>query len=461
MSIKANPLSMADPVGRKFFWKKGMFRGIYPGYTDQIKELFDIGLIARLEEENLIPKTTITNHQLDDFELILEQEKIHPVIYPYEWSFNMLKDAALTTIRVNEIVKEFGYETKDSHPSNIMFHGTIPKFVDLGSLQKIKPGQIRWSGETEFVHYFINPLRLAVISDFSITNAILRNDIHLSNFTFAPLLNPINRILGVKFTKKLIVAKEKYKSIGYTDKDGVVAKLSPAIVNILFSLKNSGLLPYIKTNFSLLKRKINKLKTPDIKSQWGTYHDNIDLTPRFKRISEIVKSLNIKTIFEIAANQGFFSKHLLETNDLDWIVATDYDAKAVDKMYLQNKGNPKFNIALMNLMYPATTSISLKLKDRFRADLVIALAVTHHLVLTQGYSIDIVIERASKFSSKYIIIEFMPLGLYSEGYEPPVPEWYNIEWFKTALSANHKILIEEHVEKNRIVFLAEKSKTNE
>ena len=456
MSIKANPLSMGDPVGRKFFWKEGMYRGIYPGYANKVKELFDIGLISKLEQENLIPKTTISKEQLDGFEMILEQEKIHPVVYPYEWSFEMFKDAALTTLKVNKILMEFGYETKDAHPSNIMFQGTTPKFIDIGSIQKMNPGQMRWTAHSQFIHSFLEPLKVGAISDFSVTNTLLRNEVGVESYSYLTLLHPINRLLGIKTAKKIQVAKEKYLSLGVSDKENITTNIPSVIVNTFLGLKKYNLLPFIKTNLSLLERKVRKITRSKVKTVWGNYHDNFELTPRFKRLAEIINSVHVKSIFEVAANQGFFSKYLLEHMDLDWIVATDYDSKAVDTMYKENKGNKKFFVAFLNLMFPAKNSLSLKLKYRYKADIVLALAVTHHLILTQGYQFDIIIDKLSKYTNKYLLIEFMPLGLYSIGYEPKVPEWYTKDWYRSELEKRYSVIIEEQVEKNRIVFLCEK-----
>ena len=58
---------------------------------DNLLYLFDSGAIDELIKANLIPHTKISDIQLEGFNLVVEHEKIEVVIYPTEWSFNMLK----------------------------------------------------------------------------------------------------------------------------------------------------------------------------------------------------------------------------------------------------------------------------------------------------------------------------------------------------------------------------------
>ena len=70
-------------------------------------------------------------------------------------------------------------------------------------------------------------------------------------------------------------------------------------------------------------------------------------------------------------------------------------------------------------------------KERFRSDIACCLATTHHLLLTQGYSIDKIFETIRTYANKYVFIEFMPKGLYSKKYgSQKAPDWYTTEWFR-------------------------------
>src|SRR5688572_10937907 len=111
--IKWSALSVADDIGRVFIWKDNIYRGIYEKKIGQIKKLLNCGLLDELVKEKLVPETTITDYTADGFGLILQHTRVQTLTYPYEWSFEMLKDSALTVLRANLISKKYGYQTKD------------------------------------------------------------------------------------------------------------------------------------------------------------------------------------------------------------------------------------------------------------------------------------------------------------------------------------------------------------
>lgn len=100
----------------------------------------------------------------------------------------------------------------------------------------------------------------------------------------------------------------------------------------------------------------------------------------------------------------------------------------------------------------------------FKSDIVVALAITHHLLLTQGFKIDEIFHKINLFSNKYVYIEFMPLGLWGGNIniKPNVPSWYTKEYFEEKFK-NHftllkKVTLESHMikgkkEAHRILFV--------
>jgi hypothetical protein len=98
------------------------------------------------------------------------------------------------------------------------------------------------------------------------------------------------------------------------------------------------------------------------------------------------------------------------------------------------------------------------LEQRFGSEAVVALAITHHLLLGQNLAIEHVLKIIAAFSRRYVFIEFMPKGLYNGRFAPPVPAWYSLDWFRNALQAEIDILLEEKLEENRILFVGELKK---
>jgi hypothetical protein len=59
----------------------------------------------------------------------LEPEVIPFISYPYEWSFNQLKDAALVTLQIQKMALKYGMCLKDASAYNIQFRNGKPILI--------------------------------------------------------------------------------------------------------------------------------------------------------------------------------------------------------------------------------------------------------------------------------------------------------------------------------------------
>jgi hypothetical protein len=91
--------------------------------------------------------------------------------------------------------------------------------------------------------------------------------------------------------------------------------------------------------------------------------------------------------------------------------------------------------------------------ERFKSDVAIALALTHHLLLSQGYDIDDILKNVSAYARKYVFVEFMPLGLWVTGQKPNVPDWYTPDWFRQSFVKFFDLILEEKLRVNNILFV--------
>jgi hypothetical protein len=61
-----------------------------------------------------------------------------------------------------------------------------------------------------------------------------------------------------------------------------------------------------------------------------------------------------------------------------------------------------------------------------------------------------------RFSSEYVFIEFMPLGLWNGKSSPAVPDWYTMEWFTKNFEAFFELIEMTEIEQNRVLFIGRK-----
>lgn len=157
--LEKSKLSIVDDIGTVYIGDKYIYRAINTTYIPHVKELLESGLIQELTLNGLFPKTEISNQHIDGYELVLQHEKISRVIYPFEWSPEMLRKAALCVLDVNECANKYGYELKDAHPFNVIFKYNKPLYIDFGSIVKQRY-EDSWRAKKEFINCYINHLLL-------------------------------------------------------------------------------------------------------------------------------------------------------------------------------------------------------------------------------------------------------------------------------------------------------------
>lgn len=456
-----------DELGKVFSWHGRIFRAIYPQSVAYVKELLSCGLIDELIEKKLFPQTTLSPYTFDEFELILEHEKIDPVLYPSSWSFDMLKDAGICVLEVNMIARKYGYQTIDSHGFNVLFKETQPMFIDLGSFVKNNENPKGWLAYEQFLRYYYFPLRVFQSGNIYLGRAVMSQGKkfmpHSSylqyRFSLLRLLNP--RLLDL-FYENI----HKYKAFSHYSLQEVTQRAPQKLKGLLVYLKTKKIAPFQNVNLSKLKRKIQKTKLSVADSQWGDYHDQfftkngkLSATPRFERIAELVKDLPVSNGLEVGGNQGFFSEFLLQNTSIKKMTCSDYDEIAVNKMYnrLKNKDLP-ITPSILDVVSPLVLNYGPSLYQRYKSDVIFALALTHHIILTQKIPLNKLFQQFSKFSNRYVVTEFMPQGLYGPNakhkYIPP--DWYTLEWFKEEFEKEYTLLHLEQLEENRVLLIGEK-----
>ena len=460
--IEFSTLSIIDDYGKVFFWKNRIFRAIYEDAVGKVIDIFSSGLINELVDNNLFPRSWITDYQLEGYGFVIEHEKIVTVSYPYEWSFSMLKDAAIVVLKINIIAQKYGYQTKDCHGFNIVFDGVNPKYVDLGSFFKIEDKSNGWIAYEEFLRFYYYPLSIWSHGNSYIARRMLLGGTAMSHEDFVLYKNPFYRLLNRNFLEKIINFYFRRKHVLGISSVKRLNKYPCGFGYLIIYFVNKILFPLLKVNLLLLQKKTQKLSIKHYRTTWGEYHDQfqknngIDSTQRFDRIINIIKGYKIETVTELAGNQGVFSILLLQQTKVKHVICSDADENAVEKMYLiAKKSNIKLTPVLLNFILPIFAHNRRPPDERLKSDIAIALAITHHLILTARLPIDIIFKSIMVYSKKYVCIEYMPLGLYDNKYSRPIPTWYTKDWFRDHFKKYFDIILEEKIEENRVLFFGE------
>ena len=438
--------SSADETGQVFVYKDKLLRGIWPSQVEHVRNLFKSKIMDALIQEKLIVEMKITSYQTAKFPLIIESKRIFPVTFAMEWSFDMLKDAALLLLRLESCLNQYGYTLKDWHADNIVFSEGEPVFVDLGSIVPFSGAPNRF-GNTYYCKWVL-PIAMMTHSD-----AIAR--IILLASTYIDANNVIRLYYG----------------------SGCIGKALANCWRVHFYLERAYF--YRKLAGKYYEWKISSCKAP-AKSTWSNYQNKdypMDIFQlcnqekksyphgfeRFEKVVDVIKELPIDSVLEFGGNAGFLCMILSRFLKIKNYISTDYDAYAVNMLYNVIK-KYKSQYPFLSKITPAVVDFTLVYKrsyqmpdfeERWKADLVLAMALTHHLLLSQYLNIDAMFERLARCTNRYLLIEFMPLGLWDGENAPELPSWYTLLWFQSHMEKLFTVLLVQQMEKNRIMLLGE------
>lgn len=466
-SIMSSPLKIKnldtvdfsiDQMCTLYFYENRIFRGVNDNYISQVKDMFECGLISELIDKKLFVNTWISDVEIEGYKLVLEHERIEYWNYPYEWSFSMLHNAANVVLDVNELAFKHGYEIFDSHAYNVVFVMNKPVYVDFGSfIKKDDRNKNSWAGFSNFYNSFYIPLFLYKKGYADVPNNIFLyngfyndKDLFKLRYPYASLFGKSisNLFYHATFSKRRL-ASARYSRV--IDKYGRHKHFSK-LIRFKKAFQNSYSTKYARK----LIAKVNK---SSFDSYWKDYHDDKDPKndTRFLRIKEIVKKhmADATSAVELASNQGKFANFLINNTHLSTMISTDYDKNALDQNFKNNSSKDNFLTLVHDFVRPNQRQNTSSFAHRIQGDVVIALAVTHHLILTQDVSLDHIFDTLENLSKKYIIVEFMPLGLYFGDMNniPKTPDYYSLDWFDGAFRERFDYILDEELAINRHVFV--------
>jgi hypothetical protein len=443
-------LSGADPGAVLYSDGQRYLRGA----GEDARELLASGLLDALAQAGLFPATRVLSGEVPEplrgHFLVLEHEAIGPLSYPREWSFAMVKAAALAFLDVAEAALARGYTLKDAHLFNFVFRGMRPIWVDAGSFVPVGrlPAPVPW--QDEFVRGVLVPLEMWAAGAAWLGRAAIRHPASLMG---------VEDVAAYRWPSlRWRFAAQARRMLGYAAVAGSIGEDSTRarLFRALFASTPQATL-------RKLRRRVTRLKPPPSPA-WDAYQDEyldaqggIALPPRFERIATLVGSHAPRSVIELGGNSGVLSQALAARYPKMRVLCTDVDPAPLDRMF-ERKGAaalPNLSAAVLDFMVPEYTPAEIAPERRFASECVLALALTHHLLLSQGYSYDAVIDGIARYASRLAFVEFMPLGLHDGVSAPPLPAWYGLDAFRAAFERQFEVLGVQPLEENRVLLIGQ------
>ena len=410
--MKHHPSSFRDPSSFIFTRDNMLIRQINTQYQADYEQLMNSGLYKKLTEQSLLISHTASDIPAPDPQTaykIIAPEPVSFISYPYEWCFNQLKDAALTTLSIQKLAIAKGMSLKDASAYNIQFHKGKPVFIDTCSFEKYQPS-LPWAAYRQFCRHFLCPLALSVYLDSRLNN-LLR--VHIDGIpidlasTLLPLITRFN--IGL-LTHIHLHAKSDQAFSGKKINTKKLKMTRTALEGILNNLVST----------------IKHLKLKPQKTEWATYYNdtnysNSGTAHKKKIVAEMLRSLAPKTVWDLGANTGVFS-NIAAATGIETI-AFDNDPSALEQHYRSCRTQFLTNVLplWLDLANPSPAigwqnQERMSLIDRGPADTVMVLAMLHHLAIGNNVPFEKIAEFLSSVA-KSLIIEFIPKeDLEKEGY---------------------------------------------
>jgi len=155
---KKHSSSFRDPSGYIYTDEGIIKRVINPIYFKQYRSLTETGFFDSLFKNNLLIKHKELSKSKNA--IIIQPENIPFITYPYEWSFNQYKEAALLTLKLQKFSLESNFSLKDATAFNVTFHKGKAIFIDTLSFDFYEENT-PWRAYKQFIEHFLAPLLLA------------------------------------------------------------------------------------------------------------------------------------------------------------------------------------------------------------------------------------------------------------------------------------------------------------
>lgn len=394
--------SFRDPSGFIFYNKGTLLRQINLSYKDDFDHFLSSGLYqALLKDEFIIAHEEVVEGvaMREGGYKIIKPELAPFISYPCEWSFSQLKDAALLTLKIQKKALDFNMFLKDASAYNIQFKNGKPVFIDTLSFEKYKEGE-PWIAYKQFCQHFLAPLALMSYLDVRL-GQLFRIYIDGIPLDLASSLLPLKTrfVFSLLSHIHLHAKTQKY----FSDK----------IVKNNFFLSRQRMLALIDN----IEHAVKGLKWEAKNTEWADYYDRTNYSVRGfenkkETVSEFIDIIKPRIVWDLGANNGLFSR-IASKNEI-FTVSLDVDPAAVEQNYLLSLAKKdKLLLPLVLDLFNPTPSMGwghrerMSFVERGPADVVFALALVHHLAISNNLPFSVIAEFFSRIGDS-LIIEFVP-----------------------------------------------------
>ena len=453
--------SFRDPSGRLLFVNGRVLRLVHSGAAAQLQRFLDTQLARDLTASGRLVSSAPLDHSPPEFrkqglpiefshrsngQLLIEHECIALQSFPFEWPPEMLFEAGVLTLDLAEAALSVNYSLKDATPYNILFSGTRAVFVDLLSFEERDPHDPTWLPLNQFLQTFLLPLLVNRYYGLKLDQLFISNRDGIEPAQVSKLASPLQKLSPLFFS---LVTAAQWLTRKEPKRDDRIYQPK--------RLDNPEKARFIlEQQLKRLRRLLLKVEpTSNKNSAWTQYMSERFVSSDYLQRKEdsvraMLKVSAPSRVLDVGCNTGYFSALTAKAGAK--VVAIDQDPEVVGAVWRRavieqldilplvvNLGRPTPAIGWRNEECPSFLE-----RTRGQFDLVLMLAVLHHLLIVEQIPLSSILELTAELTTNYLLIEFVDpadgvfqhlvrrrgelfAGLTRESFETEARRWFRIE----------------------------------
>jgi SAM-dependent methyltransferase len=420
MTAAAPRSTFRDPAGSLRLEDSVAVRTIHPDARVSVLEFLDSPFCRRLQERGDLIAATIQEAPGSPAGLRLLHPRIPIPTYPWEWTPSQWAAAANLTLTLGEEALAEGWILKDATPHNILFVGSRPILVDILSFERRDPASSVWLAYGQYVRTFLLPLVMNRLLHWPLTLSLFKRDGFEPLDLYRALTWPQRLSRAALWPITLPAWLEKKQAAAAPLPKPATAKDPELALHLL------------RKTMRDLRRRTQRAVPPASASEWSEYTGSLThYTPeqvdrKNAWLSEQLAHIRPARVLDVGANTGEYS--LLAASFGAQVVALERDEAAAERLFQTTVSHAHNARLAPTIQTPQTiqtihadlarptpavgwdnsesTALLPRLEGQF--DLVLMLAVIHHLLLLEQIPLPDILALARRLTSRFLVVEWVP-----------------------------------------------------
>jgi SAM-dependent methyltransferase len=312
----------------------------------------------------------------------------------------MLREAALLQLELLRRALAEELVLKDATPYNVQWRGIKPVFVDIGSFERLAPGE-PWAGYRQFCMLYLNPLLLQAYRGVA----------------FQPWLRGSLEGITPHDCRRLLAVRDRLRRgvLGHVVLHSrLERRYGDRRRDVKGELRAAGFHKgLIEANVRGLEKLVRRLAWEPARAGWTSYgeeapYTEADAAAKESFVRETAGLRRRRLVWDLGANDGRYTR--IAAAEADYAVAVDSDAGVAELLYrsLRAEGATTILPLVADVADPSPGlgwggRERMRLEERGRPDLVLCLALVHHVAISSNVPVRSFLEWLAGLGGELVI----------------------------------------------------------